>query len=270
VGEDRPVSGRRLTVDQAATTLGISADAVRSRIKRGTLTAERSEEGRVWVLLGADRPSTRRDQPTDQPTDQPIESDVLISEMRARIESLEHQLELERDANRENRRLLAAALERIPPAIEAPRGEEYSPSEARESPETATQQSERVKPQPAAEGSHGGTSGPWLGLLHEAGTTAVTTLVAQAVGSTVAAFSAVQGELRITLYIFALQVLVLAGAYLYVRRQSARTPVPEGEGWLKYHRPLVLVLAGSAVALLVFVILYYGYTATPGWVGAGE
>jgi hypothetical protein len=39
--------------------------------------------------------------------------------MHSRIESLEVQLTQEREANRENRRLLAAALERIP-AIESP------------------------------------------------------------------------------------------------------------------------------------------------------
>lgn len=38
-------------------------------------------------------------------------SDALISEMRDRIESLERQLEQERQANSEHRRLLAAALE---------------------------------------------------------------------------------------------------------------------------------------------------------------
>jgi hypothetical protein len=49
-----------------------------------------------------------------------------MSEMRDRIASLERQLEQERQANSEHRRLLAAALERIPPQLEAP-------SEARES-----------------------------------------------------------------------------------------------------------------------------------------
>ena len=52
--------------------------------------------------------------------------------MESEIDHLREQLDKEREANRENRRLLAAALERIP-AIEA--------SEARESPQTG---SERV------------------------------------------------------------------------------------------------------------------------------
>jgi hypothetical protein len=44
--------------------------------------------------------------------------------MRERISSLERQLEAERQANSEHRRLLAAALERIPPALEAPESPE--------------------------------------------------------------------------------------------------------------------------------------------------
>jgi hypothetical protein len=49
--------------------------------------------------------------------------------MRAHNETLREQLEAERQAHAEARRLLAAALERIPPAIDATR-------EARQSPET--------------------------------------------------------------------------------------------------------------------------------------
>jgi len=92
-------------------------------------------------------------------------------------------------------------------------------------------------------------------LLSTAGTTAVATLVAQAVGATIAAFSAVQGELRITLYIIALQVLLMAGSYLSVRRQSAKTPVPEGERSL-IPTSIILVAAGLVVALLTFAFVY--------------
>ena len=49
------------------------------------------------------------------------------SALEARIESLERQLEAERGSSAELRRLLAAALERIPPQLEAP-------SEPREAP----------------------------------------------------------------------------------------------------------------------------------------
>jgi hypothetical protein len=136
---------QRLTVYEAAAALGITVDAVRSRIKRGTIAYER-EGGRVYVLLGTDESRPPRAQASDQPTDQPGGSNVLISELRAHNATLREQLEraneslaYERQAHAEARRLLAAALERIPPQIEAPRGEDSSqaPPEPRESPETA-------------------------------------------------------------------------------------------------------------------------------------
>jgi hypothetical protein len=100
---DRPQTGQRLTVAQAADQLGISEDAVRSRVKRGTIKAER-EFGTVYVLLDGqpteDQPTT--DQTTSRPTDP---RDELIAVLREQLAS-------EREANRENRRLLLAALER--------------------------------------------------------------------------------------------------------------------------------------------------------------
>jgi len=51
------------------------------------------------------------------------------------------------------RRLLMAALERIPPQLEAP-------SEARESPETVEEEPERAEPRPAT-GAQEGMQRPW-------------------------------------------------------------------------------------------------------------
>ncbi len=117
----------RLTVPDAAKALGISPEAVRNRLSRGTLESVK-EEGTVYVLI--DRDMARH--VTDRPHDIPGESEALISEMRGRIEDLREQLEAERRANEENRRIIAALTSRIP-EIEAP-----APSEPRESPETAT------------------------------------------------------------------------------------------------------------------------------------
>jgi hypothetical protein len=110
------MSGNRVSVYDAAATMGVTVDAIRKRIARGTITHKRDEDGRVWVLLDKDQGTASKVQDADQPQSA---TSTLISEMRARIESLERQLEQQREANRENRRLLAAALERIP-AIEAP------------------------------------------------------------------------------------------------------------------------------------------------------
>ena len=130
---DRPEPSptvHRVTVPEAAEILGITTDAVRSRMRRGKLRREEGEYGTVYVLLdtqnapnGQDGPSTAEDdQSTGTPTGansrETVEDGPLVEELRERVRSLETQLDHERQANRENRRLLAAALERIP-AIEA-------------------------------------------------------------------------------------------------------------------------------------------------------
>ena len=124
---DRPEPNqRRATVAEAAVLLGISEGAVRMRVKRGTLPSTR-EGGRLYVLLNVD-PTPEPERPHDGTHDR-------TSEL---IDTLREQLEAERQAHAEARRLLAAALERIP-AIEAP-------SEPRESPETVEEQPERAEP----------------------------------------------------------------------------------------------------------------------------
>jgi hypothetical protein len=153
VGEDQPTTdestGRRLTVPEAAEALGISGDAVRSRIKRGTLTTVR-EGGRVFVVLGgSDRPGAQA-----QPTSVPSE-DRLYQEMQARIRYLESQVEEEREARRRADTLLARLMDRLP-ELEAP-SSEATPGE----PETAAQEPERAEPHSAAEEAQEGAQRPW-------------------------------------------------------------------------------------------------------------
>src|SRR5215211_7645906 len=106
-----------MLVGDAAVALGISEGAVRMRVKRGTLPSTR-EGGRLYILL--------EHVPTADPGQPHNRTNELISTLR-------EQLEAERQAHAEARRLLMAALERIPPQLEA----RESP-EPRESPETAT------------------------------------------------------------------------------------------------------------------------------------
>ena len=130
--QDPAEQHRRYTVDEAADILGITPGAVRNRLSRSTLQSVR-EEGRVFVLLPDDIPrDTQRDTTGLQSA-----NDALISSLEERIESLERQLEQANERDRENRRLLAAALERIPPQLEAP--SEETPSETRESPVPKTE-----------------------------------------------------------------------------------------------------------------------------------
>ena len=153
--DDRiPTSRQRVTVAQAAEILGVTVEAIRGRIKRGTLEHER-HSGTVYVLLDADQSTNRTRPDTDQTTDR-LQSDTtaLISAKDETITALRDQLEAERQAHAEARRLLMAALERIPPQLEAP-------SEARESPERVEQEPERAESRSTTGGAQEGIQRPW-------------------------------------------------------------------------------------------------------------
>jgi len=154
VGEDRSQTSRqRVTVAQAAEILGVTVEAVRGRIKRKTLEHER-HSGTVYVLLPADQMPTGRQPGDDQTTDQPqSDSTALISAKDETIATLRDQLEAERQAHAEARRIIAGLVERIP-AIEAP-------SEARESPQTAEEQHGRGQPHSAMAEAQESAQRPW-------------------------------------------------------------------------------------------------------------
>jgi hypothetical protein len=155
VGEDQSQTSRqRITVAEASEILGITVEAVRGRIKRGTLEHER-DSGTVYVLLDAGQSADQSRPDSDQAADR-LQSDsaALISAKDETITTLRDQLEAERQAHAEARRLLMAALERIPPQIEAPQ-------EARESPQMAEEEPERAEPRPDASGAQEGVHRPW-------------------------------------------------------------------------------------------------------------
>jgi len=107
----------RFPVTEAANILGISTEATRQRIKRGTLPTERDEEGNVFVLLkrtAADSTRTAANGTDDK--------ERLIAFLR-------DQLREERETNRENRRIIAGLVQRVP-ELEPVRGPRESPVSA--------------------------------------------------------------------------------------------------------------------------------------------
>jgi hypothetical protein len=103
--------GRSPYCGGAAGRLGITKEAVRKRIHRGTLHADKDADATVRVhgppcgmASGTASPESR---------------DVLVAEMRARITGLKEQLDQERTASAEVRRILGALIQRIP-ELEAP------------------------------------------------------------------------------------------------------------------------------------------------------
>jgi excisionase family DNA binding protein len=128
---------QRMTVHDAARRLGISEDAVRMRIKRGKLDAER-EGGRLYVRL--------TDEPTAEPTDR---TDELIRELRERVEQLSSIVETRDEEIRRRDVIISQLTSRIPELEPAPSQEpSESPSGA-----TAREQPGRVGPQTPLEGA---------------------------------------------------------------------------------------------------------------------
>src|ERR687886_3124380 len=114
----------RLTVPAAAGALGISAEAVRQRIKRGTLPTEKDAYGTVFVLLDAARTRTSADSTTDRTLMQ-----RQLDSMQEQITFLRAELVTRNEELRRKDHIIAALTERIP-HIEAPREPRESPPEA--------------------------------------------------------------------------------------------------------------------------------------------
>ena len=113
---------------EAAEILGITPDAVRSRLRRGTLerSTERGDDGEVLVVLRTvgDKSGRSNDQSNGASSDTSrgrsetvageADQSELVEALRDQITLLTRQLDEANRANSEHRRLLAAALERIP------------------------------------------------------------------------------------------------------------------------------------------------------------
>jgi len=133
---------------EAADALGVSKDALRQRIRRGTLRSDKGEDGRVYVYLDASTDDVHADAPREAAADP-----ALVDELRDRVRYLERQVEEERDARRRADTLLARLMDRVP-EIEAPTDE-------RETPQTAQEEPERAASRPDAPSAQEGTQRPW-------------------------------------------------------------------------------------------------------------
>jgi hypothetical protein len=154
---DRHTTVMRVTVPQAAQILGTTPDAVRSRLRRGKLRKDTAEDGTVLVVLdaglvdgrasfarsdGHDGQEKARDGQADgqgSETSALLEAkDQTIGHLSEQLEFLRQQLREEREESRRKDHLLAAALEKIPTAIEPPPD---TPSESRQGPSEPQQES---------------------------------------------------------------------------------------------------------------------------------
>ena len=90
---DKPQASRRLSVQEAADVLGVTVDAVRGRVKRGTIASTKGEDGSVYVLLeegiGGDQSNGESQLSYDQSNDQ----SQLVERMASEIEFLRGELQ---------------------------------------------------------------------------------------------------------------------------------------------------------------------------------
>ena len=140
----------RVSVQEAAIALGTTVDAIRKRVQRETITYEKAADGRVWILLDTGQTRQVTDQDATGPGPRP---DPLLVAKDETIQLLREQLEAERRANEENRRIIAALTSRIP-QLEAP-------SEPPEAPTEDTEQPGRGEPQPPLEDAQEPSERPW-------------------------------------------------------------------------------------------------------------
>src|SRR5215213_8429487 len=113
VSEEPHDSNRtRMTVAEAARVLHISEGAVRKRVQRGTLEHERTPGGHLVVYLDSAATSeTGRKRARDGSHEDRIER--YIRGLEDRVEDLRNELDREREADRENKRINAALEKRI-------------------------------------------------------------------------------------------------------------------------------------------------------------
>ena len=85
----------RISVEEAATLLGIEKGSVKKRIQRGKLQSEKDATGVTWVYL--DRSETVQDESQGRSE---TDRDELVVELRDRVRSLERRLDDEGESRR--------------------------------------------------------------------------------------------------------------------------------------------------------------------------
>ena len=150
---------RKVTVQEAADRLDASVDAVRQRIKRGKLERAEADDPsdlRVYVWLDFDQTESRH-KVEGEGEHANGNGEALVESLQAQVGHLLRELEIRNEELRRKDHLLAAAIERIPPQLEAPRQQNGS-SGAAEAPEGSQPRHATGGAQEAPQAPHGR---PW-------------------------------------------------------------------------------------------------------------
>lgn len=131
-----------VTVAQAAQLLGLSAEAVRSRVQRETL-ASTKVDGKVYVLLDPDQARQNNHLSEEQKADEGRPNEHLSGDQTEFVASLQEQVDwLRREVERKDT-LLMTLMQRIP--------ELEGPSEPREEPATPSRDPSNTRVHPQAQ-----------------------------------------------------------------------------------------------------------------------
>jgi hypothetical protein len=144
------MAGRWVDVGEAARKLGISTDAVRKRIARGSLESDRPN-GNVLVWLD--------DGGTEAGREAQVDGGPLVESLRDQVAYL-REIVATRDEEIRRRDVIISQLTSRIPEIEPPR-EQTPAQEVPGAAETAGEGSERGAPRPAAGSAQDGAERPW-------------------------------------------------------------------------------------------------------------
>jgi hypothetical protein len=133
---DSTPSYQSVPVPEAARILGISPEAVRARIQRGTLPKEKGSDGTVYVWLDADQMRSYGNRTEDATTNQSSDQTQLVDSLEEQISFLRTELVTRNEELRRKDHIIAALTERIP-ELPAPASSSQEATGAAESGEDA-------------------------------------------------------------------------------------------------------------------------------------
>ena len=129
---DQSSTYRTVPVPEAARILGISPEAVRSRIQRGTLRKDKAADGTVYVRLNADQTRSYVDETVNETIDQSGVQTHLVGSLEDQISFLRAELVTRNEELRRKDHIIAALTERIPELEASPEPREAHVTDSEE------------------------------------------------------------------------------------------------------------------------------------------
>ncbi len=101
---------RRMDLNEAGQLLGVTANAVRARAKKGQIRYESDNKGKLWVFLDPD--TAANDRPPVESVEPSLKDEMKVSN-QALVEALEGHIESLKGENEGLKTALADALRRL-------------------------------------------------------------------------------------------------------------------------------------------------------------